>query len=119
MYVLYAAKSSQEEVFAESYDDNEETTPNKSNQHSNTGMVTNAEHLERIKFMGYPCCPNKSNVYHECSLYCQNHWNTKRSNGPEPGSEYDQKHKSMMEKLGALPEDWQEKWDPGILKPKS
>ena len=54
----------EEEVFAESYDDQED--------HAKTpklNLITNAEALEKIKFMGYPCCPNKWNVYHECSLY--------------------------------------------------
>ena len=94
-----SVKQPDEEVFAESYDDHEEITQ-KSNTNSapasRVGMVTNAEAMEKIKFMGYPCCPNKWNIYHECSLFCQNHWNTKRSNGPEPGSEYATKHKVLL-----------------------
>ena len=35
------------------------------------------------------------------------------SNGPDPSSDYFGKHKKMMDKLGSLPEGWQEKWDPG------
>jgi len=111
-----SVKQPDEEVFAESYDDHEEITQ-KSNTNSapasRVGMVTNAEAMEKIKFMGYPCCPNKWNIYHECSTFCQNHWNSKRSTGPEPGSEYATKHKAMMEAIGTLPEEWQEKWDPG------
>jgi len=106
----------QEEVFAESYDDhddsiNQSKAPQQQQQQLN--LISNAEALERVKFMGYPCCPNKWNVYHECSLFCQNHWNSRRSTGPDPGSDYAAKHKSMMEKCGSLPEEWQEKWDPG------
>ena len=64
--------------------------------------------------MGYPCCPNKWNVYHECSLFCQNNWSSRsKSTGPEIDSEYFEIHKKTMEKYGPLPEDWQEKWDPG------
>ena len=64
--------------------------------------------------MGYPCCPNKWNVYHECSLFCQNNWSSRSKNtGPEIDSEYFEIHKKTMEKYGPLPEDWQEKWDPG------
>lgn len=102
-----AQQKQDEEVFAENYDDHEDHPKPSSN------LISNAEALERIKFMGYPCCPNKWNVYHECSLFCQNHWNSKRSSGPESNSEYAAKHKAMMEKIGSLPEDWQEKWDPG------
>jgi len=115
-------KNPEEEVFAESYDDQDEvnTSPQKSRNDSNPqapssrfGMVTNAEAMEKMKFMGYPCCPNKWNIYHECTTYCQNHWNSKRSTGPEPGSEYAVKHKAMREAIGTLPEEWQEKWDAG------
>jgi len=112
-----SAKNPEEEVFAESYDDQEDVTAPKSNVNTNTtpakiAMVTNAEAMEQIKFMGYPCCPNKWNIYHECTTFCQNHWNKKRSTGPEPESEYANKHKAMMEVI-SLPEEWQEKWDPG------
>ena len=57
----------------------------------------------------------KWNVYHECSLFCQNRWNSssRRSTGPDPDSEYASKHRAMMKKYGPLPEHWQEKWDPG------
>ena len=60
-----AQKQQEEEVFAENYDDSE---------NQNEKINLNSEPLERIKFMGYPCCPNKWNVYHECSLWCQNHY---------------------------------------------
>ena len=99
--IFFSVKNPEEEVFAESYDDQDEvnTSPQKSRNDSNPppssrfGMVTNAEAMEKMKFMGYPCCPNKWNIYHECTTYCQNHWNSKRSTGPEPGSEYAAKHK--------------------------
>merc|ERR1712018_828343 len=96
-------KPQEEEVFAESYDDHEDNNTSKSNPAT----------FQKIKYLGYPCCPNKWNVYHECSLYCQNHWNSRRNSGPDPDSEYATKHKAMMNKYGPLPETWQEKWDPG------
>ena len=97
-----------EEVFAESYDDHDQDSiKTKSN------LITNEEALEKIKFMGYSCCPNKWNVYHECAPWCQNRWSSRRSSGPDPDSEYAKIHKTMMEKYGPLPEHWQEKWDPG------
>ena len=104
---FFPVKNPEEEVFAESYDDQDEvnTSPQKSRNDSNPppssrfGMVTNAEAMEKMKFMGYPCCPNKWNIYHECTTYCQNHWNSKRSTGPEPGSEYAVKHKVNFNKF--------------------
>jgi len=99
------AKPQEEEVFAESYDDHEDNN-SKSNQDT----------FEKVKYLGYPCCPNKWNVYHECSLYCQNHWSNRRSNGPDPDSEYAAKYKAMMSKFGPLPENWTEKWDPGCQR---
>merc|ERR1712241_593108 len=103
-------KPTEEEVFAENYDDQEENTKSIPNKN----LITNSEAIEKIKFMGYPCCPNKWNVYHECSLFCQNNWSSRSKNtGPEIDSEYFEIHKKTMEKYGPLPEDWQEKWDPG------
>jgi len=99
------AKPQEEEVFAESYDDQEDNN-GKSNQDT----------FEKVKYLGYPCCPNKWNVYHECSVFCQNHWSNRRSNGPDPDSEYAAKYKAMMSKFGPLPEHWQEKWDPGCRR---
>jgi len=99
----------EEEVFAESYDDQEDNTKSVPKN-----LITNSEAIEKIKFMGYPCCPNKWNVYHECSLFCQNNWSSRnKSTGPEIDSEYAEIHKNTVEKYGPLPEDWQEKWDPG------
>ena len=99
------AKPQEEEVFAESYDDQEDNN-GKSNQDT----------FEKVKYLGYPCCPNKWNVYHECSVFCQNHWSNRRSTGPDPDSEYAAKYKAMMSKFGPLPEHWQEKWDPGCRR---
>ena len=91
-------KNPDEEVFAESYDDQEELSAPKPTVNTNTApakitMVTTAEAMEQIKYMGYPCCPNKWNIYHECLPWCQNKWNKNRSTGPEPGSEYESKYK--------------------------
>ena len=91
-------KNPDEEVFAESYDDQEELPAPKPTVNTNTApakiaMVTTAEAMEQIKYMGYPCCPNKWNIYHECLPWCQNKWNKNRSTGPEPGSEYESKYK--------------------------
>ena len=48
------SKPQEEEVFAESYDnDHEDNTNVKS-------IGNQIDSLEKIKFMGYPCCPNVS-----------------------------------------------------------
>jgi len=113
-----SVKQPDEEVFAESYDDHEDvpapkTNVNTTREPAKIPMVTNAEAMEQLKYMGYQCCPNKWNVYHECLPFCQNYWKKNQSTGPEPGSEYAEKYKVMMEHIGELPEEWQEKWDPG------
>ena len=108
VFFHYFSAKPEEEVFAESYDDQEDNTKSVPKN-----LITNSEAIEKIKFMGYPCCPNKWNVYHECSLFCQNNWSSRRSTGPENDSEYAEIHKNTIEKYGPLPEDWQEKWDPG------
>lgn len=103
----------EEEVFAESYDDHDDSHQPK-RPHGKPNMQTQAEALEKIKFMGYPGCPNKWNVYHECSLYCQNHWGSGKSAPVDAEeSEYSIKHKAVMAKYGPLPEDWKEMYDPG------
>ena len=57
---------------------------------------------------------HKNNTQVLFFFYSQNHWsNKRRTNGPDPESEYENIHKTMLEKYGPVPEDWQEKWDPG------
>ncbi|XP_017784853.1 PREDICTED: polyglutamine-binding protein 1 [Nicrophorus vespilloides] len=55
------------------------------------------------------CCPNKYNIYHECTTWCQIHW--KVHNNPEP--HYMKSVKKMLEKY-PLPKNCTELFDNGV-----
>ncbi len=93
-------------MFAESYDDHDDQHRKSGGGGNKSSSIATGEPSEKIRFMGYPACPHKWNVYHECSLYCQNHY-TKTSFDPD--SDYGKKFKAMMDKYGSLPEDWKVK----------
>ncbi len=124
-----SGRRGEEEVFAESYDGDQDARDRHratgrtavrggSNQDDKTRYMVSAGLTElvfrtRFKlglFQGYPCCPNKWNVYHECCLWCQNTWAPGKLN-PDP--EYLKRFKRMMDKYGPLPDEWKEKYDPG------
>ncbi|KAF4527528.1 hypothetical protein B566_EDAN015628 [Ephemera danica] len=68
-----------------------------------------ADIVEIAPIMGYPGCPNKYNIYHECGAYCNIYW----GNGIlEPDKSYLKKKKKMLNKY-PLPEHWREEYDPG------
>jgi len=100
----------EEEVFAESYDDQEDDGRSKSISHfDEKGPYTKDD----ISFMGYPGCPNKWNVYHECTVFCQRHWGSGK-----PESNIDPEYAAIRIKMltkyaSPLPEGWKEKYDPG------
>jgi len=94
----------EEEVFAESYDVDHDDHAKGQTQGDPVKAV------DKTTFMGFPGCPNKWNVYHECVLACQHKWGGGKIN-PDP--EYVEKHKKMMKKYGPLPEGWKEQYDPG------
>ena len=99
--MLYA--ESEEEVFAESYDDQEE-------KHNRLDNVQGSVDKDKTSFMGYPGCPNKWNIYHECTLFCQHTWGSGKA---EPDPQYAEIHEKMMAKYGPLPDGWKEMYDPG------
>lgn len=101
-----------EEVFAENYDDQEDDSKYKSSYNKNDSKDGFAKD-DKANFMGYPGCPNKWNVYHECSVFCQRHWGSGR---PESNltSDYASKRSRMLEKYAnPLPDGWKEMYDPG------
>lgn len=58
---------------------------------------------------GAPGCPNKWNIFHECSDFCYNHW----ADGiKEPSAENERKRLKMMKKY-PLPPHWEEMYDKG------
>jgi len=89
----------QEEVIAEDYDESEAAVIKKS---------TNATQSD-MKYKGHPGCPNKYNVWHECTTFCKEFW----SNGHKrPGKRY---YNLRKKTLAAYPliGSWKEVYDPG------
>ncbi|GJQ69996.1 hypothetical protein Trydic_g13362 [Trypoxylus dichotomus] len=60
-------------------------------------------------YKGVIGCPNKNNIYHECTNWCQIHW--KGVIIPDP--RYSRNVKRMLEKY-PLPNNWTEVFDKGI-----
>lgn len=90
----------EEEVIAEDYDDSTKTADIPLPQPEEVN-----ENKENI-VIG---CPNKWNIYHECTAFCKEHWGAGKPN-PSPNSE--RKRLRMLKKY-PLPEGWDEVYDPG------
>jgi len=105
-----AAEEPKEEVFAESYDNDDKGDRGRgSGSNATITSATVSSNLDTLD-TGFPGCPNKWNVYHSCVLACQHRWGAGKIT-PDP--EYAEKHKKMMAKYGPLPEGWREQYDPG------
>ncbi|KAA0191138.1 hypothetical protein HAZT_HAZT002639 [Hyalella azteca] len=62
--------------------------------------------------MGYSLCPNKWNVYHDCTPGCVEIW----GRTPKPlDPEYERKRLKMVNKY-PLPANWMEVFDPGMRR---
>ncbi|CAB3365576.1 Hypothetical predicted protein [Cloeon dipterum] len=68
-----------------------------------------SETQEKPPILGYPGCPNKYNIYHECSVFCSIYW---ASGIIEPDITYLRKKKKVLNKY-PLPDNWKEEYDPG------
>jgi polyglutamine-binding protein 1 len=55
-------------------------------------------------------CPNKYNIYHDCSLYCHKRY----SEVCEEASPKTRRKYQRLLKRYPLPEGWQEVYDPGV-----
>lgn len=87
-------KKIHEEVIAEDYD--------------NTKEEINQIDLSQ-KFMGHPGCPNKYNIYHECTKKCKEIWGMGRV---QPSDKYLKRQMRLIQKY-PLPETWKAVYDPG------
>ncbi|XP_033214496.1 polyglutamine-binding protein 1 [Belonocnema kinseyi] len=87
-------KKVHEEVIAEDYD--------------NTKDDINHIDLSQ-QFMGLSGCPNKYNIYHECTRKCKEIWGAGHL---QPSEEYLFKQMRMLQKY-PLPETWKAVYDPG------
>ncbi|XP_008212999.1 polyglutamine-binding protein 1 [Nasonia vitripennis] len=87
-------KKVHEEVIAEDYD-------------------TSKEEISQIdiaqKFMGYSGCPNKYNIYHECTRKCKELWGKGHI---QPSERYLKRQMKLVQKY-PLPETWKAIYDPG------
>ncbi|XP_022191914.2 polyglutamine-binding protein 1 [Nilaparvata lugens] len=102
-----------EEVIAEDYDD-QENQGNLLNKLSTKLVDYDVEDFitsvyEEKKFLGYPGCPNKYNIYHECTIGCKELWKDGIS---EPDPKYLKRKTAMLLKY-PLPSHWKEIYDPG------
>ena len=70
---------------------------------------------DKTRFMGYPGCPNKWNVYHECLPWCLNTFGSgKFKTADKADPDYLRRHKAMTGKYcDPVPDDWKEHFDPG------
>ncbi|XP_017892654.1 polyglutamine-binding protein 1 [Ceratina calcarata] len=61
------------------------------------------------KFMGYSGCPNKYNIYHECTKKCKELWGLGHV---QPSDKYLKKQMRLIQRY-PLPETWKAIYDPG------
>ncbi|CAG9132903.1 unnamed protein product [Plutella xylostella] len=92
-----------EEIIAEDYD-------NKPDENKNSDQYW--EGIEGINvdpIKGHKGCPNKSNIYHECSEFCVKTW---KQGKVVPDEIYLENKRKVLE-LWPLPAGWEEVWDEG------
>lgn len=91
-----------EEIIAEDYDSK---LDDRAKEHFWEGIE--GVNVDPIK--GHKGCPNKSNIYHECSKYCVKRW---KAGKPVPRENYLEYKKKALE-LWPLPPGWEEVYDEG------
>ncbi|XP_071042845.1 polyglutamine-binding protein 1 [Parasteatoda tepidariorum] len=89
----------EEEVIAEDYDDNENRMDT---QNGDVDLTTELKEP-------WDGCPNKWNIYHDCTVFCKETWGFGKKQ-PSPKSE--RKRLAMLKKY-PLPNGWEETYDPG------
>lgn len=55
-------------------------------------------------------CPNKWNVYHDCSSYCVKRWGNGK---PDPSPTTRRKYQKLLKRF-PLTDGWQDVYDPGV-----
>lgn len=93
-----------EEIIAEDYD-NKPEEHNNSKEHFWEGIE--GVNVDPIK--GHRGCPNKSNIYHECSKFCVKKW---KQGKITPDEKYLDSKRKVLE-LWPLPPGWEEVYDEG------
>lgn len=95
---------SNEEIIAEDYD-NKPEEQNNAKEHFWEGIE--GVNVDPIK--GHRGCPNKSNIYHECSKFCVKKW---KQGKITPNEKYLNNKRKLLE-LWPLPQCWEEVYDEG------
>lgn len=98
-------KREEEEVIAEDYDERERDRLGGMDDDD----PMNVANLEK-KFQGHPGCPNKYNIYHDCTKACADLWGAGKL---DPDARYLRRKNKMLKKY-PLPESWKEVYDPGL-----
>lgn len=91
----------EEEIIAEDYDDHQSGADGKPEEPANEENKENSKTA-----LG---CPNKWNVYHDCSDYCFTHW----ADGVKHPTLLDERRRIRMLRKYLLPDNWHEVYDPG------
>jgi len=84
-----------EEIIAEDYDEG----------------LPQAAQEEPQPYAGWGLCPNKWNVYHDCTPTCRELWAVPRP----PSPSYERKRRRMLRKH-PLPPNWLEVWEAGLAR---
>ncbi|XP_045528430.1 polyglutamine-binding protein 1 [Pieris brassicae] len=92
-----------EEIIAEDYDNK----PDQSTIKENYWEGIEGVNVDPIK--GHKGCPNKSNIYHECSKFCVKTW---KQGKVTPSENYLENKRKLLE-LWPLPVGWEEIYDEG------
>lgn len=97
----------EEEIIAEDYDDN----PPHVDELPSVRPASLPETRQRLvsDSRAVPGCPNKWNIYHECTMFCFERWG---DGIREPNSSDEKKRRKMLKKY-PLPKNWEEIYDPG------
>jgi len=105
----YEGRNPEEEVFAESYDDNAVTS---SYDTSGPVVFKIPDAVDPNKYLGHSGCPNKYNPHHTCVQYCKTYWG---AGAREPfNQEYIAAHSKLVDRFYPLPDGWREMYDCGV-----
>lgn len=113
---------SEEEVIAENYDEDDVTpiasVKPPSSYSTNTDAMSRSSHrasnfkYSRKRIDPIKGCPNKVNLYHDCSEYCYEKYG-EGADAPSPRTE--RRYRSLVKRF-PLPLGWVDVWEPGVQR---
>lgn len=97
----------EEEVIAEDHDSS--TSESDSDEERGDGSSTNTLKRRYKSVQTVIGCPNKVNIYHDCTEYCEERY----GKGDEvPSLRTERKYRNLLKRF-PLPLDWLDVWEPG------